>query len=438
MVNAGVKKQGLIKDNKGNNRKEFTLFDKLDRMNKNIGIKTDNIMIFGKIKFHFWIIAFFVTIILQNACKDAYDFNMDKLSTDMEVNPVIAVPLIDASMTLEELLPDNEDLNRYLIIDENKFMTLTFENDFATYDIIDFMNGAPLSGQSLPPITYQIDPQVIELGLNSLLSEGSIHLANPTLKLIIKNYWDIPARFKFTDFFYYEEENSVALPLTGTLLDNWIDLDTPVSPDEFVMQEIVLDTNTTNIDEMLSAMPHHLSFGADFETIPGTPYDLTGVSPNEVTVEISIPLELSLLNIQLTDTIDFKLGENLDTTIVKSFKLNFQSNNGFPLGMNAQIYFVDENYLVLDSLFTNRLLIDPAKVVGGEVTEKTSTKSTVEVNIDRLDNIFKAKYIIPQIVFNTTNAANNEDVKLYSNHNIELQMGALIELHADIESNNSN
>ena len=389
-------------------------------------------MIFTKLKFDFKIVVFLSVIILFSACKDAYDFSTNKLSTDTEINPKIAVPILDASITLEEVLPDDEELDRYLIIDDDNFMSISFETDLAEYNIDDFMSGAALSGPSLPEINYEIDPQVLVLGLNNALGEGNIHLANPSIKLLIKNYWDIPARFQFTDFYYYEEENSAALPLTGSLLTEWIEIDKPVAPAEFAIEEIVIDTNTTNIDEVLSALPHHLSFGAKFETIPGSPYSITAGTTNEVSVEVSIPLEFSLTNIQLTDTMDFNLGEDLDSETVKSIQINLLTDNGFPLGIDAQIYFVDEYYVVLDSLFDNSLAINPANVgTNGKVgtDDHVNDENIIKINSSKIENLLKAKFLIPKILFNTTNAANNQDVKLYSDYGIGLKMGALVELH---------
>jgi len=237
-------------------------------------------MKFRKIRICLGIFALFTITLLLNACKDAYNFDMDKLTTDTKLNPVFAIPLIDASISLEELLPDDDEVDRYLYIDEEtKFMTINFETDLEEYNIDDFMDGVPLTGPSLPFVEYKIDPQIMELSLNNVLNGGSIHLANPSIKLFIKNYWNIPAKFQFADFYYYEEENSPAIPLTGSFLSEWIELGAPATSGDSVITEIVIDTSTTNIDEMLSAMPHHISFSANFETIPGTPYNVPAGSP---------------------------------------------------------------------------------------------------------------------------------------------------------------
>ena len=384
-------------------------------------------MMNGKIKIHFGMFTLFALLLLQNACKDSFVFNMENIKTEGTITPKYAVPLIDASFILEELLPDDEDLNRYLIIDDDNFITIAFKDRVAEYSIEEYMNGAPLSGPSLPYIQYTIDPQVIDLNFNTLLGDGSIYFANPSMKLFITNYWDIPSRFKFTDFYYYEEENSLPIPVTGSVITDWHDIARPSSFGDSVIFEIVMDTATSNIDEMISALPHHLSFGADFETTPGDPYNLPAGSVNKLDVEVHIPLELSLSNIVLTDTMDFDLNVNTDSTKINSLTINLAAQNGFPMGMNSQIYFVDENYTIIDSLFTNRLNLEPATVSNGVVDQSVNTKESINISADRMDKILEARYLIPHILFRTTDA-DNIQVKLYTSYDFGLNLSALIDL----------
>ena len=63
-----------------------------------------------------------IGIFILNSCKDQYEFSMDKVSTNFEQETDLAFPLVNASMTLEEILPDDEDVNRYLIIENDGFI----------------------------------------------------------------------------------------------------------------------------------------------------------------------------------------------------------------------------------------------------------------------------------------------------------------------------
>jgi hypothetical protein len=387
-----------------------------------------------KLKNRFRTLLLIFMVLIINSCKDSFNTNFENIKVEGALTPSYAVPLVDAKFTLKELLPDDDDLNRYLTIDDNDFITIAYKDQVAEYLIDDFMDGEPLSGSSLPFIQYSIDPQIINLNLNTILSQGSIYLANPSLKIIITNYWDIPAKFKFKDFYYYKEENSDAIPVTGQAVTEWdtIPGPGPIHGDSIVYK-IVLDTATSNVDELISALPHHISFGADFETIPGDPYDLPAGSVNKLGIEVSIPLELRLTNILFTDTLDFNIGVDPDSANISSLTINFIADNGFPLGMNSQVYFTDENYMILDSLFENsRFNLKPGIGSGKEI-ESVESKVTIKLSGERMDKILAAKYLIPSVLFNTTDAANNVNIKLYSTFEFGLKLSAKADMEITME-----
>ena len=58
-----------------------------------------------------------------------------------------------------------------------------------------------------------------------------------------------------------------------------------------------------------------------------------------------------------------------DTSTVKSLELSMVLDNGFPLDIASQIYFVDENYEVLDSLSSDLIHVSPATVSGKDVVQ---------------------------------------------------------------------
>ena len=388
-------------------------------------------MITKKNKINVAVIFLILTTLLVGACKDSFNFNLENTKVEGTINPIFAVPLIDAKLTLEQFLPEDDDLNRFLIIDDDGFMTIAYKDRISEYSIEDFLDGEDLSGPSLPFIQYSIDTQILDLNLNDVLSSGNLYLANPCIKLLIINYWDIPAKFRFKDFFYYKEKDSDPIPVTGSAIDEWHFVDQPANIGDSVTFPIILDTLTSNIDEVISALPHHLSFGADFETIPGNPYELPAGSVNKVDLEVKIPLELSLSDILLTDTLDFEIDINTDTAKVNLITINFGAENGFPLGINSQVYFTDKDYIIIDSLFTNRLNLLPAKVSNGIVNESVKTKETIKISSDRMDKILEAKYIIAHALINTTDA-NSTEVKLYSTYNFGIKLSTLIDVEASL------
>ncbi|MDF1550497.1 MAG: hypothetical protein P1P88_21935, partial [Bacteroidales bacterium] len=365
-----------------------------------------------------------------NSCKDQFDFSTDNLSTNIEQKSSFALPLVDASITLSEVIPNNEDVNRALIVDPDGFLRLEFEYEVTQVPASDYFDGS-YSGATLPDISYKLASQVFELGLNKLISEGEFYLADPKVTITIKNYWDIPAQFKFADFYYYEEPESAGIPVTGSFID-WIQINKPVAPEAYAITNIVLDKTTSNIDEIISALPHHLSFGADFETIttPPVSYDVPSSSIDSVSMKVEMPLDLRIANLLLRDTIDFNLGNDLgsDTSMIESFEFSLILQNGFPIEIGTQVYFVDENYSILDSISTNLLQVASGIVTAGKVSQSTESIIKIQIDKNRLSNLLNSSYLMPKIIFNTAGNASNETVKFYDNYDVGLKLGALINL----------
>lgn len=374
--------------------------------------------------------ALLIISIFLSACD--YDFNAD-IKTQGTINPTYAVPIIDASFTLEELLPDNADINRFLEIDDQGFMTLIYKESLPAIGINDFLNGAPaplpLSGPFIPAFDYALDENTMDLNLNINLNGGSINFFDPKIKIIITNFWNIPLQFSFSNMKYYTENDPTGKDVTGTFINSTHIIGSPIVKNDSVVTTLEMNTGNSNIDEVLSAIPNSISTGA----IVGTPgqntlYDLTGVKDNKLDINIEIPLNLSMNNILFTDTLDFNLDINTDSVTVKNITINFGAENGFPLGMNTQVYFLDKNYIIVDSLFSSNFDLVPASVSNGEVINKTDSKVSIEIPENRMDNILNALYIMPHIKLRTTDAANLTPVKIYSNYEINLKLSAKMEL----------
>ena len=121
-----------------------------------------------------------ISILSLHSCKDQFDFSMENLSTNVEQKSDFAIPLINASITLEEILPDDEDADRFLIVDPDGFLRLEYVQDVKAVSASDFFEGQ-YSGNPVPPISYSISPQIVELGFDKLLNEGEFYIANPKL-----------------------------------------------------------------------------------------------------------------------------------------------------------------------------------------------------------------------------------------------------------------
>jgi len=134
------------------------------------------------------------------------------------------------------------------------------------------------------------------------------------------------------------------------------------------------------------------------------------------------------------DTIDFKIDADQQELDHLLFRLNI--TNGFPLNGNLQVYFTDENFVVIDSLITENetTIIEGAPVSGPplyKVTEPANEITDILVDNDRFNKVKTAKKMLLRTELSTTN---EQFIKLYSGYSIGIKVGIIAGLN--INSNN--
>jgi hypothetical protein len=143
-----------------------------------------------------------------------------------------------------------------------------------------------------------------------------------------------------------------------------------------------------------------------------------------VQVEVELPMYGTASGFESRDTFSIDFDSYLGFNEVE-FKVI--SENGIPLDVGLQIYFADENGVVLDSLFTPYGNILEAAPVDGEglptaISEKT-TFTTFEGA--RFDKIKTAKKALLRASYSTVN--NGETiVKILSTQEVKIRMGMKI------------
>jgi len=194
--------------------------------------------------------------------------------------------------------------------------------------------------------------------------------------------------------------------------------------------EFIMDNSNSNIDELVSAIPDHVTVSGTFQTIPGGVYAVPGASIDSVHIKIELPLDVRVKNLVLSDTIKFNAADNLgtDTSKLESLKLNLVFDNGFPVDVNTQIYLTDNSYTILDSIFTNELLVPSGQISAGKVTGSVKTTQIVNIDGAKKSAFYKATYLIAKYRYNSANSELGETVKIYSNYKIVFKAGALIKL----------
>lgn len=147
--------------------------------------------------------------------------------------------------------------------------------------------------------------------------------------------------------------------------------------------------------------------------------------------EIDVPLEYTMpFDMQ-------ELGEFSEEIISVMFRIN--TYNGFPANAQAQVYFLDINNQVVDSLFSDEpLTIEPGTVEGnGETVNKKHHQSNIIFDADKIDDLVTVRNIFIQGGIQNL-SLDSTLIDYYPLYTLDIQMGLQVELNMSISDELSN
>jgi hypothetical protein len=289
-------------------------------------------------------------------------------------------------------------------------------------------------GQFTSNLSQNVDISVFKtnLGGGFQFAPGAI-----SLNVNIDNSFGIPVRFTATTFNAHSDSNTphdVPINLFASPTPNVIDA---AAPTLFGQTKTTTTVSTNpNISDAFNNSPNKISLVATALTnplVPGTLNFVSDKSAINMNMDIIMKFFASINNFTFQDTLNFDLN-NIDQ--LESMALRISTTNGFPLGAKLQAYFTDQNYNVLDAMFTEPLsdLLKPA-MLSGAPDYKTTTPTTfqfpdVVYDQTRITKIVKAKKVILKVILNTTN---NGLVKIYDSYYFDSKIA--IRAKAKLQSN---
>jgi hypothetical protein len=192
----------------------------------------------------------------------------------------------------------------------------------------------------------------------------------------------------------------------------------------------------------LGSSPGSISFGVEAETNPSgnvVKNFITDKSQYGVKAKLTLPIYGYADFMVMLDTLRFNFEDffqNPPEEIKRlAFRLNF--TNGLPIDIYAQMYFTDENYAVLDSIFDEPRIVEGAMDNDGDGKVDPIQNNPIEVEFPRtkIDNISETRYIFLTGKISTTNydMVPPENVKFYKDYFIDVYIGVI----GDIELNST-
>jgi hypothetical protein len=141
----------------------------------------------------------------------------------------------------------------------------------------------------------------------------------------------------------------------------------------------------------------------------------------KASLKMEIPLSLVANNLTLQDTLDFNISTTDGSQNVHSGTITLFANNGFPFDASLQVYTLNENNAVTDSLFGYANTIDEAPINSSlRVIGKKLTKIVIPIDENRMNLLYATKRIVLKAKFNTS--AQPQYIKIYSDYGLDVKL----------------
>jgi hypothetical protein len=200
---------------------------------------------------------------------------------------------------------------------------------------------------------------VAESSLFALFNQvkgGSLSLEDATVSLNLKNGIGVDATAWINNLTSINTRTGSSVALTNTLIGAPIDinraLEFPYTPTYFSQ---VLNSGNSNIKALMENLPDQLSYDIDLSINPqgnisnGNDFVYTD-KLIDASLDVEVPLSFAAKDLTLIDTVEVKLEPQKEHNRINSATLVLNADNGFPFGAEIQLYLLDDNGKIVDSL----------------------------------------------------------------------------------------
>jgi hypothetical protein len=193
--------------------------------------------------------------------------------------------------------------------------------------------------------------------------------------------------------------------------------------------------NITNAVQVLDFSPTQLAYSATARINKGLSSGANFISDTsklKVTMTADVPLYGQASGITLADTLKVDLGSISQSSVIAS-SLKIKTTNQLPLDANIQLYLLDKNYVILDSIFTSNqtYLVKASSVTtAGDLLTAGTSDLKLDLSTDKINKLFSSSYILVRSKLNTTKDANGTllNVKFKTAYKLKINVGLLAKM----------
>ena len=146
---------------------------------------------------------------------------------------------------------------------------------------------------------------------------------------------------------------------------------------------------------------------------------------------------IDLIAIPLNYSISFDFGEiTEETDDIERVMFRINTANSFPVSAEAQVYLVNSNDRIIDSLFSEASVLEKAMVeADGRVVRRSISQTDIVFEDQRLDNLENLREILMRTKINNMDLDTNL-IPHYTDFVLDIQVGLQIKIKTDLSNIN--
>lgn len=273
----------------------------------------------------------------------------------------------------------------------------------------------------------------VHFGFLDKWEQGVLDFVDPTITFQVHSTYGLPIDFRKGVLGFHTFRNGYTEIVNADLSDG-VSLKYPNLSEvgSALTTTIPLNASNSNVASIISGVPYQLDYlliGAANPTGDTTLVNfVTDSARVDVDVEVNIPIYGTARNFRFEEVFDF------DTEGMKELEragIKLVAENGFPIEARVQLYFLDMDGGIVDSLYTDTVTptMRAARVDGnGDVTQVETTERLSEFSTVRFEAI-KAETTQLRMVATMSTANNGQQpVRIYDHYDLRLKFGLLARL----------
>lgn len=267
---------------------------------------------------------------------------------------------------------------------------------------------------------------------------GTLDLTKPKITFTFDNSIGADGEMIVHEITAHNRRTGASVSLNAPLVNGPVAIPGPHLPNvgQTVSSTVVLDRNNSNIRDFVSLLPDSLSFDMEvFSNSNGVQSLHNNFATDQSRIGAILDLEIPLMgiadNIGLHDTLALDLSDATVPTSVSDGSLRLYLENSFPFETTVQIYFYNNNFTLVDSLFE----AGPGVIAAGAVDVNGYVSTPTIVSLEswfdqaRLQNLqTNATQAIAKFRLSTQPAG--QPVKIYSTYGITFRLVGDFRYHA--------